>query len=139
MDMTLERRYSTIYYMNTDNDVDDLSETKDDQKDITDKKLQWVSFEAHFFSGVLIAKDGFNKSDISVNTDVTDTTHIKQMKADVAVSRSADGTYPMEFFFGPVKYNLLKTQGYHLEKQVYMGWGPWHILTAFRYCRFLIS
>ncbi len=123
MDMTLERRYSTIYYMNTDNDVDDLSETKDDQKTISDKKLQWVSFEAHFFSGVLIAKQGFNKSDISVSTDVTDTTHIKQMKADVAVSRSADGTYPMEFFFGPVKYNLLKTQGYHLEKQVYMGWG----------------
>jgi YidC/Oxa1 family membrane protein insertase len=123
MDMTLERRYSTVYYMNTDNDVDYLSEGKDDQKTISDKKMQWVSFEAHFFSGVLIAKQGFNKSDISVSTDVTDTSHIKQMKADLAVARSADGTYPMEFFFGPVKYNFLKTQGYHLEKQVYMGWG----------------
>ncbi len=123
MDMTLERRYSTVYYMNTDNDVDYLSESKDDQKSIADKKMQWVSFEAHFFSGVLISKQGFAKSDISVSTDVTDTTHIKQMKADLAVSRGADGTYPMEFFFGPVKFNLLKTQGYHLEKQVYMGWG----------------
>ncbi|HEY5325822.1 MAG TPA: membrane protein insertase YidC [Mucilaginibacter sp.] len=123
MDMTLERHYSTVYYMNTENDVDYLSETKDDQKTIGDKKMQWVSFEAHFFSGVLIAKQGFDKSDISVSTDVTDTSHIKQMKADLAVSRSADGTYPMEFYFGPVKYNFLKTQGYHLEKEVYMGWG----------------
>jgi YidC/Oxa1 family membrane protein insertase len=123
MDMTLERRYSTVYYMNTDDDVDYLSESKDDQKDITDKKMQWVSFEAHFFTGTLIAKQGFNKSNLSVGTDVTDTTHIKQMKADLSVSKTTDGSYPLEFYFGPVKYNFLKTQGYHLEKQVYMGWG----------------
>jgi YidC/Oxa1 family membrane protein insertase len=123
MDMTLERRYSTVYYMNTDNDVDYLSESKDDQKEIADKKMQWVSFEAHFFTGTLIAKQGFNKSNLSVGTDVTDTTHIKQMKADLSVSKTSDGSYPLEFYFGPVKYNFLKTQGYHLEKQVYMGWG----------------
>ncbi|HEY8783789.1 MAG TPA: membrane protein insertase YidC [Mucilaginibacter sp.] len=122
-DMDQERRYSTVYFMNTENDVDYLSENKDDQKDISDKKLQWVSFQAHFFSGVLIAKQGFNKSDLAVTTDVTDTSHIKQMKADLALNRNADGSYPMEFYFGPVKYNFLKTQGYHLEKQVYMGWG----------------
>jgi len=62
-DMDQERRYSTVYFMNTENDVDYLSENKDDQKDISDKKLQWVSFQAHFFSGVLIARQGFNKSE----------------------------------------------------------------------------
>jgi YidC/Oxa1 family membrane protein insertase len=123
MDMGQERRYSTMYYIDKDNGVDYLSETKDDQKEITDKKLQWVSFQAHFFSGVLIAKEGFNKANLGITTDVTDTTHSKQMRADLAVAKSTDGTYPMEFYFGPVKYNLLKTQGYHLEKQVYMGWG----------------
>ncbi|MDP9080535.1 MAG: membrane protein insertase YidC [Bacteroidota bacterium] len=122
-DLDQERRYTTVYYLNTDNDVDYLSEGKDDQKEIADKKMQWVSFEAHFFSGVLIAKEGFTKSNLAVNTDVTDTTNIKQMTAGLVIPKSADGTYPMEFYFGPNKYNFLKTQGYHLEKQVYMGWG----------------
>jgi len=122
-DMDQERRYSTVYFMNTDNDVDYLNENKDDQKDISDKKIQWISFQAHFFSGVLIAKDGFTKSSLAVTTDVTDTADVKQMKAGLVVARNSDGSYPMEFYFGPVRYNLLKTQGYHLEKQVYMGWG----------------
>ncbi|MDO3642761.1 membrane protein insertase YidC [Mucilaginibacter sp. L3T2-6] len=122
-DIDQERRYSTVYYMNTDNDVDYLSEGKDDSKEITDKKMQWVSFQAHFFSGVLIAKEGFTRSKLSVVTNVQDTIDSKQMTAGVIIPKSSDGSYPMEFYFGPNKYNFLKTQGYHLEKQVYMGWG----------------
>ena len=37
-DMKQERQYSSVYYLNMDNDVDWLSETKDDQKTIADKK-----------------------------------------------------------------------------------------------------
>ncbi|TSD66145.1 membrane protein insertase YidC [Inquilinus sp. KBS0705] len=131
MDMAQERRYSTVYFINDDNGVDYLSETKDDKKDITDKKLQWVSFQAHFFSGVLIAKNGFTKSSLAVTTDVADTTHIKQMTADLAVAKAADGTYPLEFYFGPNKNDILKTEGYHLEKQIYMGWGPLALINRF--------
>ncbi len=122
-DMEQERRYSTVYYLNTDNDVDYLSEGKDDSKEIADKKMQWVSFQAHFFSGVLIAKESFSKSNLAITTDVTDTIDTKQMSVTVVIPKSTNGTYPMEFYFGPNKYNFLKTQGYHLEKQVYMGWG----------------
>ena len=131
MDMGQERRYSTVYYMNTDNAVDYLSESKDDQKEIADKKLTWVSFQAHFFSEVLISQQGFNKSNISVTTDVTDSTHIKQMRAGLAVTKIANGTYPLEFYFGPNKFNILKTQGNHLEKQIYMGWGPLAYINRF--------
>jgi YidC/Oxa1 family membrane protein insertase len=53
-DVHQERQYSTVYYLNTDNEVDWLSEGKDEQKNITDKKMQWVSFKQHFFSNVLI-------------------------------------------------------------------------------------
>lgn len=122
-DLEQERRYSNVYFMNTNTDVDYLSETKDDSKEITDKKMQWVSFQAHFFSGVLIAKESFTKSKLSIATNVTDTVDSKQMTANVTIPKSNDGSYPMEFYFGPNKYNFLKTQGYHLEKQVYMGWG----------------
>jgi YidC/Oxa1 family membrane protein insertase len=130
-DIEQERRYSTVSYNNTDNENDYLSETKDDQKEISDKKIQWVSFKAHFFSSGLIAKQGFNKSNLAVNTDVTDTTTVKQMSANLVLAKSADGTFPVEFYFGPNRFSTLKDQGYGLEKQIDLGWGPLKYINRF--------
>lgn len=121
-DMKMERQYTTIYFKNTENDVDYLSEGKDDTKEIADKKIQWLSFEAHFFSGVLLSEQGFDKTNIAVSTDVNDTTHVKQMEAHLVLSKNAAGAYPLSFYFNPVQHSLLKAEGYHLERQVYMGW-----------------
>lgn len=122
MDIEQERRYTTIYHLNTEDGLDYLSSTKDDHADITDKKLQWVSFQAHFFSGVIIADKGFSKSNLKVSTDVTDSLHSKQMSANLNIDRQADGSFPLTFYFGPNKYDILKAQGYDLQKQIYMGW-----------------
>lgn len=130
-DIEQERRYSTVSYNNTDNDNDYLSETKDDQKEISDKKIQWVSFKAHFFSSGIISKAGFNKSNLAVNTDVTDTSTVKQMSANLVLAKSADGTFPMEFYFGPNQFSTLKDQGYGLEKQIDLGWGPLKYINRF--------
>ncbi|MDB5131302.1 MAG: rane protein insertase YidC [Mucilaginibacter sp.] len=123
-DMEQERRYSAVYYNYIDNDVKFFGDTKDEQKEISDKKVQWVSFEAHFFSGALLTEQGFNKANLAVSTDVTDTAHVKQMEANLTLSKNAEGVYPLAFYYSPVKYSILKTQGYHLERQVYMGWAP---------------
>ena len=123
-DIKLDRTYSTLFFLNTDNDVDYLSEGKDDQKTIIDKKIQWVAFKEHFFSGVLISKQGADKSDLSVSTDVTENNHVKQMKANLAFARSADGSVPLEFYFGPNQFSLLTEQGHSLDKIVNLGWGP---------------
>ncbi|MES2279661.1 MAG: membrane protein insertase YidC [Bacteroidota bacterium] len=130
-DMKMERQYSTIYYKNTDNDVDYLSQSKDDAKEIADKKLQWVSFEAHFFSGVILTEQGFNKSNITVTEDATDTVHVKKMEASLVLNKNTAGAYPLAFYFSPVKYSLLKAQGYHLERQVYMGWPVFAFINRF--------
>jgi YidC/Oxa1 family membrane protein insertase len=130
-DMKLERQYSTVYFKNTDDDVDYLSETKDNSKEISDKKLQWISFKQHFFSSVLIAKQGFNKANLDVSTNHEDTVEIKKMKANLVLARSSDGTYPMEFYFGPNRFNILKDQGYQLEKQIDLGWGPLKYINRF--------
>jgi len=91
---TLDRQYTMIQYLNTDNDFNDLGDTKDDQKDINDKKLQWVSFKQHFFSSVLLTKEGFTKSSLVVSTDTSDHADIKQLKANLVLAKSADGTFP---------------------------------------------
>ena len=130
-DMKQERQYSSVYYLNTDKDVDWLSEAKDDQKSITDKKLQWVAFKQHFFSNILIAKQGIDKSSLSVSTDVTDTADVKQMKADLSFTRTPDGALPLEFYFGPNRFSTLKAQGDELDKVISLGWGPLKYINRF--------
>src|SRR6202000_598254 len=130
-DMKQERQYSTVYYFNTDKEGDWLSEGKDDQKTITDKKMQWVGFKQHFFSSVLIAKQGIDKSNLAVSTDVTNNDDVKQMKADLSFTRGADGSVPLEFYFGPNRFSTLKAQGYSLEKEINLGWGPLKYINRF--------
>jgi len=121
---TLDHQYSMIQYLNTENDFDYFGDTKDDQKEVNDKKLQWVSFKQHFFSSVLLSKDGFSKSSLAVSTDTSDHANIKQLTAALVVARNADGTYPFEFYFSPNHYKTLQAEGHSLEKQINLGWGP---------------
>ncbi|MFD1257584.1 membrane protein insertase YidC [Mucilaginibacter terrae] len=129
-DVIQERLYSTVYYKNTENDVDYLSLSKDESKQIADKKLQWVSFKQHFFSNVLIAKQGFQKADLAVSTNVG-STDVKQMKAALTLSSNAENTYPMEFYFGTNRFSTLQKQGYDLEKQIDLGWGPLKLINRY--------
>ncbi len=129
-DVTQERLYSTVYYKNTENDVDYLSVSKDESKQVTDQKLQWVSFKQHFFSNVLIAKDGFTKADLSVSTNPA-SVDVKQMKAVLTLSANAGDVYPMEFYFGTNRFSTLQKQGYDLEKQIDLGWGPLKLINRY--------
>ena len=131
MDMKQERQYSEIYYKTTDNEISDFGDTKDDQKTVADKKIQWVAFKEHFFSDILISKQGIDKSLLTVATDIADTSHVKQMKADLALSRATDGSIPMEFYFGPNQTSILKAQGNDLDKVVSLGWGPLKYINRF--------
>jgi YidC/Oxa1 family membrane protein insertase len=130
-DMKQERQYSTVYYYNTENTVDWLNENKDDSKEVSDKKMTWVAFKQHFFSNALIAKNGISKSNFGVVTDVADTTDVKQMKADLTLVRSSDGSVPLVFYFGPNRYKTLEQQGSDLNKLVNLGWGPLKYINQF--------
>ena len=130
-DMEQERRYSTVYFNTLDDNWDYLSATKDDQKDITEGKVQWVSFKAHFFSNVLLAVNGFSKTSVSASTDTSDHANIKQMKADLQLARSKDGTFPMNFYFEPNQFHMLQKEGYNLEKQIDLGPGPLKYVNRF--------
>jgi YidC/Oxa1 family membrane protein insertase len=120
----LDREYTMIQYYDTNEDFDYLGDTKDDTKEIADKKIQWVSFKQHFFSSLLLSKDGFSKSSVSVATDTSNHTDIKQLKANLTLARNADGTYPLDFYFSPNRYKTLAAEGHGFEKQINLGWGP---------------
>lgn len=125
-DLASEQRYSTAYFKYFEEKPDHLSTTEDDKQELgEDGKIRWISFKQHFFSNVLIAKNGFEKGEIQVKTSA-DRNIVKTFDArmQLAFNREDMNTYPMEFYFGPNKFQTLKAQGYDLEQQVDLGWGP---------------
>jgi YidC/Oxa1 family membrane protein insertase len=117
--------YSTTYYKIVDGDVDYISETEDEELSLNEGKVKWISFKQHFFSAALIAKESFNKADIGIKI-LADSSAVKAYSAKLSLPfKNQDvNDYKMEFYFGSNKFSQLKDQGYDLEQQVKMGWGP---------------
>ncbi len=124
-DMSMERANSTIYFMFTDNEVDYLTETSDESKDLT-TKVKWVAMKQHFFTQVLIADNEFEKpTHIETKNGVEGDSFVKSTKASFTLpySHNAQESFGMHFYFGPNHYQILKSQGHNLEKQIPLGWG----------------
>ncbi len=138
-DITSEHRYSTAYYKHVDGDVDYLSVSKDETKEIKEGKIQWISFKQHFFSNVLIAKNGFTSANLAVTTS-PEKDIVKGFKADMQIPLiNNEINFPMNFYFGPNKLKLLEDQGYDIEKQIDLGYWPlkyinrWVVLPVFNF------
>ncbi|RYG02857.1 MAG: membrane protein insertase YidC, partial [Chitinophagaceae bacterium] len=122
-DLASEQKYSGAYYKYTQSEPDRIGMTKDEKKDLgEDGKIQWISFKQHFFSNVLIAKDGFEKASLDVKTS-PEKGIVKTYTASLTLPAKKQ-SYPLEFYFGPNRFNTLKDQGYDLDKLVDLGWGP---------------
>lgn len=120
-----QRMNSTIYYRFSDDEVDYLSETSDEQEEIQND-LQWVAFKQQFFSSVLIAKDGWEApTDLETTHDEGSTDVIKTCDAKLSIpySHREMEQFPMQFYFGPNHYNTLKTYDLGLEEMIPLGWG----------------
>ncbi len=117
---------STIYYKYYKDDVDYLSESKDEEKQIK-TKLKWVSFKQRFFTSTLIAGNYFNDGIIKTHK-IKDHKpfpgYLKSMDADVTVpfNVTRDTQIPMSLYFGPNKFTTLKKYGLELEHQIPIGW-----------------
>ncbi len=125
-DLQSEHKYSGAYFKPVDNEVDQIGVSKDEDKSLAeDGKIKWVSFKQHFFSNVLISKEGFDKASLSVKTPAQAGV-VKQFSASLVLpfKKQAVSSYPMEFYFGPNKFSILKDQGYDLQLQIDLGWGP---------------
>jgi YidC/Oxa1 family membrane protein insertase len=118
---------STIYYKFFKDNVDYLSETKDEEKTIK-SKLKWVSFKQRFFSSTVIAKQFFNDGILKTHEikDHPPVPHyLKSMSADLTVPFNVmrDNKIPLSFYFGPNDFTIMKAYHLPLEHQIPIGWG----------------
>lgn len=123
-DRTVERNYTQVYYRMTNTDEDYFSLIKTSQKDVA-QPLQWISFKQQFFNRTFIAQKGFAKVEINTSLGKDTTRYIgrSSMVLHLAYTPSADFSFPMQVYYGPNDYELLKAYHLGLEHIIPLGYG----------------
>ncbi|MEI6682027.1 MAG: membrane protein insertase YidC [Bacteroidota bacterium] len=121
----MERMSSGLFYKYAEDKVDNLSQTKDEEKILKNERIKWVSFKQQFFTSTLISDDFFSEPRLSSTTPPGENHSLKSMAAEVGIPFvPKDGkTISMSMYFGPNKYYGLKKYQQDLEKQIPLGWG----------------
>ncbi len=115
----------TIYYKHMNDDVDYLSETKDDEEAVN-TRLKWISFKQHFFCITLITDQDFENANMATFTDPepSNPKYLKSMYALVGLpyNQQQNQQFDLSFYFGPLKYKTLRKYKLDLEQQIPLGW-----------------
>ncbi|MCF8231638.1 MAG: membrane protein insertase YidC [Bacteroidales bacterium] len=123
---------SSIYYKYHNGDVDNLSERNDEDEEEIKTRLKWVAFKQRFFSTVLMADEAFANASLRVETkgqkegeEKPYKHYLKTMTTQMSLpySSSESVEYPLQFYFGPNKFNLLKEHNQELTELIPLGWG----------------
>jgi YidC/Oxa1 family membrane protein insertase len=146
-----ENRFTRIHYKYDKQDVQKMSETKNDHKELSEP-LKWFSFKDQYFTYIIIGKQPF--SNTILNSEVlTSPDYTKRYKAEgwvpPIVSPDSDLiTAGFNYYFGPVHYNTLKAYDkdvansadkLHLEENVYLGYSwlswvnKWFVIPVFNF------
>ncbi len=119
-----ERQYSNLYYKPLSDDVDYLSWTSSDEKDLEGVALKWVSNSNQFFNSTLIARENFPGGELSVLVMEDPSEDLKKYQSDLFIpfSHSGEESFAMEFYIGPNEFSRLRSTGYDLEEVIPFGW-----------------
>jgi len=114
-----ERQMSNICF-SEGNDFDYISSKN--EKDF-DNNIQWVSVVQQFFNVTLIAKNNFNDGSIKWARE-TDSSHVlsnADVNLQVKLPATASVNVPMQLYYGPNDYQVLKNQAPEMDKIVNLG------------------
>jgi YidC/Oxa1 family membrane protein insertase len=127
-----EDRYSSIEYKYVADDIEKLSESKNDDKKLTNK-VKWIAFKDQFFSSIIIADDALSSTTLKSTLEAENSGYLKAYTAEMSVPFDPTGKTPttFRFFFGPNQYKILSAiksntkddSGLQLNRLIPLGWG----------------
>ena len=120
---------STIYYKYFNDDVEYLSETKDEDEALS-TRVKWISYKQRFFCSSLVAKEYFTNANVNVitNEDEAETAkiprYLRTMESviGVPVNFTGENAMQMAFYFGPLEYKTLIKYKLDFDRQIPLGW-----------------
>lgn len=127
-----EERYSTLNYKFLNDDIEKLSESKNDKKNIANG-LKWIAFKDQYFSSIFIADDAINDARLSSRVEDQNSGYMKTFMADMTIDYNPNTTEDLgfRFYFGPNHHktlaaydrNLDSDQRLKLDRLIPLGWG----------------
>jgi len=99
-----ERNYSTSYYKPTNDDVDNCSCTGDDDEDVDDEKVKWVTGSNQFFNSTLIADNAFKSANLKVEVLDPEDEDLKKLQTEVYIPYGEAPNVGMTWYIGPNDY-----------------------------------
>lgn len=127
-----EDRYSAIEYKFVADDIEKMSESKDDQKEL-DNKVKWIAYKDQFFSSILISNTGISSTKLKSTLEKEGSGYLKSYSSNMVVDFDPTGKQPTTFqmYFGPNQYKILKAfdkgvesdKELQLNKLIPLGWG----------------
>lgn len=105
-----ESRYARLYYKFTSDDVERLSDSKDDDESPVGK-IKWMAFKDQFFSSILVGDDSFDDVTLKSHPEEQTSNYIKDYNMKAALPFEAVGTQitKMHYYFGPNHYQTLRS------------------------------
>lgn len=117
--------YTGIQYQyTTDDEVDYLSFTSDDEEKIK-SRINWVAFKQQFFSAIIINNNGFEKPTYLASKKNDNSDFIKDLyaKFEIPYRHKNKEQVNLKFYFGPNHYKTLKDFNKGFEELIPLGWG----------------
>jgi len=125
-----ENRYSAVEYKYVADDLEKLSESKNEEKELPNK-VKWIAFKDQFFSSILIANQDITSATLKSKVEDETSKYLKAYEAEMTVAFDPTGKVPTTFqlFLGPNQYKLLSSYDdksdskLGLNKIIPLGWG----------------
>ena len=128
-----EDRYAALQYkFAADNDIEKLSESKNDEKRLTNR-VKWIAFKDQFFSSILIADDAITTTNLRSRVENENSGYLKSYAADMVIPFDPSGKEVTSFrlYLGPNQHKILsaydkgveKEDKLYLRKIIPLGWG----------------
>lgn len=99
--------------------------SKNDEKDFS-KPVEWISVKQQFFATALSAKNSFQNAKVAWTVPADTNSHYITRATTTAQIKLAAGnnvTAPLQFYYGPSDYNILKKYNNRMEEMVPYGSG----------------
>jgi YidC/Oxa1 family membrane protein insertase len=121
-----EKQAATIYYKQTINSPDYINPVKDEELELSDADIKWISFKQQYFNSTIIAETAFAKGGSYVKSGQRPNSEkiVKSVSSELGIpfNHLPVEKFSYKFYFGPNDYKILKQYEYDLEQIVPTGW-----------------
>ncbi|MCT4665523.1 MAG: membrane protein insertase YidC [Flavobacteriales bacterium] len=117
-----ERNYSSVYYNETGEGVDELSMSSSDEETI--ESVDWIAFKDQFFATIFEPNSSIKNAQLAtVRYEDEETNYVRKMSLAYALPIKRELNYDFNLYFVPNHYKTLNDYKKDFHYLVDLGWG----------------